>query len=76
MPDPLEETHEAPGPGTAEHHGGPGPSFWPALLAVGVAMALVGVITKEVVVIIGLVIVVVALAGWIRDARREYRQLP
>lgn len=53
----------------------PGPSFWPALLAVGVAMSLIGVITKLVVVIVGLIILVVALGGWIRDARREYRAL-
>ncbi|MGH7609203.1 MAG: aa3-type cytochrome oxidase subunit IV [Candidatus Dormibacteria bacterium] len=57
-------------------HGGPGPSFWPALLAVGVAMALVGVITRAVVVIIGLVIVIVSLVGWVRDARHDYRELP
>lgn len=53
----------------------PGPSFWPALLAVGVAMSLIGVITNLVVVIIGLVILVVSLGGWIRDARRDYRSL-
>lgn len=52
-----------------------GPSFWPALLAVGVAMSLIGVITNLVVVIIGLVILVVSLGGWIRDARRDYRSL-
>jgi len=54
----------------------PGPSFWPILLALGVAMSLIGVITKLVVVIIGLVILLVALGGWVRDARREYRALP
>ena len=53
----------------------PGPSFWPVLLAVGVAMSLIGVITKVEVVVIGLIILVVALGGWIRDARRDYRSL-
>jgi hypothetical protein len=53
----------------------PGPSFWPVVLAFGVAMSLVGTITKYAVLIIGLIIVVVALAGWIRSARKEYRRL-
>jgi hypothetical protein len=54
----------------------PGPSFWPFLLAVGIAMSLIGVITKIEVVVIGLVIVVVSLVGWVRGARHEYRSLP
>ena len=53
----------------------PGPSFWPVLLALGISMSLIGVITKLAVLIIGLVITVVALSGWIRDARRDYREL-
>ncbi len=51
------------------------PSFWPIVLALGVAMSLIGVITKIEVVIVGLVVVVVALGGWVLDARREYRSL-
>ncbi|MFZ0994996.1 MAG: cytochrome c oxidase subunit 4 [Candidatus Dormiibacterota bacterium] len=54
----------------------PGPSFWPILLAVGIAMSLIGVITKIEVVVIGLVIVVASLVGWVREARHEYRSLP
>jgi hypothetical protein len=69
----MAESHEEE-PGSGEEHL-PGPSFWPVLLAVGVAMSLIGVITKVVVVVIGLVILVVALGGWIRDARRDYRSL-
>ncbi|MGA9776562.1 MAG: cytochrome c oxidase subunit 4 [Candidatus Dormiibacterota bacterium] len=68
------ETPEQPLHPAEEEHG-PGPSFWPALLAVGVAMSLIGVITKVVVVVIGLVILLVALGGWLRDARRDYRSL-
>jgi putative Mn2+ efflux pump MntP len=45
------------------------------MLAVGVAMSLVGTITKYEVLIIGLIIVVVALGGWIRSASREYHRL-
>jgi len=54
----------------------PGPSFWPILLAVGIAMSLIGVITKIEVVVVGLVIVLAALVGWVREARHEYRSLP
>ncbi|HVB13205.1 MAG TPA: cytochrome c oxidase subunit 4 [Candidatus Dormibacteraeota bacterium] len=54
----------------------PGPSFWPFLLAVGVAMSLIGVITKVEVVAGGLIIVLVSLTGWIREATHEYRSLP
>jgi len=39
-------------------------------------MSLIGVITKIEVVVIGLVVVVAALAGWVREARHEYRSLP
>lgn len=54
----------------------PGPSFWPFLLALGIAMSLIGVITKVEVVVIGLLLTVVSLGGWIREARHEYRSLP
>jgi hypothetical protein len=53
----------------------PGPSFWPILLALGISMSLIGVITKLAVLIIGLLITLIALGGWIRDARRDYREL-
>ncbi len=69
----MAESHDGE-PGEGEEHL-PGPSFWPVLLAVGVAMSLIGVITKVVVVVIGLIILLVALGGWIRDARRDYRSL-
>ncbi|HUY97697.1 MAG TPA: cytochrome c oxidase subunit 4 [Verrucomicrobiae bacterium] len=53
----------------------PPPSYWPIALAVGIAMALIGVITDYIVVAIGLLVTLVSLAGWIRDARGEYRSL-
>jgi hypothetical protein len=53
----------------------PGPSFWPVLLALGISMSLIGVITKLAVLIIGLLIALIALGGWIREARRDYREL-
>jgi hypothetical protein len=66
---------ENPAPGEPAEHL-PASSFWPFTLALGIAMSLIGVITKVEVVIIGLTITVVSLIGWIRQARIEYRALP
>jgi hypothetical protein len=63
----------------AEHHEAfhlPPPSIWPAVLAVGIAVLLTGLIINLVVVIIGAVISVAATAFWVRDARREFSDLP
>jgi hypothetical protein len=37
---------------------------------------MIGVITKVEVVIVGLIILVVSLGGWVREARHDYRSLP
>ncbi|MGH7666109.1 MAG: aa3-type cytochrome oxidase subunit IV [Candidatus Dormibacteria bacterium] len=71
-PPPGESPTSPAGPGA---HTVPGPSFWPILLAIGIAMSLIGVITQIAVVVIGLVLVVASLVGWIREARNEYRSL-
>ena len=63
----------------AEHHEAihlPPPSIWPPVLALGIAVLLTGLIINLVVVIIGAVISVAATALWIRDARREFSELP
>jgi hypothetical protein len=63
----------------AEHHEAihlPPPSIWPAMLAVGIALLLTGLIINLVVVIIGAVISLAATAFWVRDARREFTELP
>jgi hypothetical protein len=54
----------------------PGPSFQPAVLAFGLTLAITGVVIFPVMSIIGLVIVLVTLWMWIRDTRREIRELP
>jgi hypothetical protein len=54
----------------------PPPSIWPAVLAVGIALLLTGLILNLVIVIIGAVVSVAATAFWVRDARREFKQLP
>jgi hypothetical protein len=54
----------------------PGPSYQPVLLAFGLALAITGVVLFPIVAVIGGVIALVALIGWIRDTRREISELP
>ena len=54
----------------------PGGSLQPLGLSVGLTLAIVGATTSIVLVIIGVVLSVVMLVGWIRDARREFEELP
>ena len=71
----MAETNE----GHAEPHEAihlPPPSIWPAVLAVGIALDLTGLIINLVVVAIGALITVAAIVLWVRDARREFRALP
>ena len=54
----------------------PGPSYQPVVVAFGLALAVTGVVLFPVVAVIGVVISLVALIGWIRDTRREVSELP
>ena len=54
----------------------PEPSFMPAVLALGITISLLGILTGIAVVAIGLVIVVVVLVRWIRSARDQMNDLP
>ena len=54
----------------------PGPSYQPVVLAFGLTLAITGVVLFPIVAIIGGVITLVALIGWIRDTRREMSELP
>jgi len=66
------ETHE-------DTHGAfhlPPPSIWPVVLAVGIAVLLTGLILNLVIVLLGAILTVAAVALWVRDARREFRELP
>ena len=65
---------EAPEPGEAVHL--PGPSYQPVVLGFGLMLAITGVVIFPALSVIGLVIVVVTLWMWIRDTRREVRELP
>jgi type IV secretory pathway TrbD component len=75
MADEAEQPEGALPPPTEEVHL-PGPSYLPAVLALGLMIAIVGVIKTWVIVAIGLIIFLVALVKWIRQARQEMSQLP
>ncbi len=72
----MAETEQDP---HAEHHGAfhlPPPSIWPPVLAVGIALLLIGIVVNLVVAIIGAVVSIAATAFWVRDARHEFTELP
>jgi hypothetical protein len=54
----------------------PGPSAQPLLLTIGITVALLGVTTSWLLWVPGVILTVVVLAAWIRDAKREYDHLP
>jgi hypothetical protein len=63
-------------PPTGEEIHLPGGSIQPLLLAVGIAMSIVGITTSIVIVIAGIVLSVVVIARWIADTRRDISELP
>jgi len=54
----------------------PPPSIWPAVLALGIALLLTGLVLNPIVLFVGVVMALSATALWVRDARREFDALP
>jgi hypothetical protein len=54
----------------------PPPSIWPPVLALAVAFILTGLVVIRVLLVLGIILGVLGLALWVRDARREFRELP
>lgn len=54
----------------------PGGSLQPLGLSVGLTFAIIGVTISPILIVVGVALSVVMLYGWIRDARREFRELP
>ncbi len=54
----------------------PGGSLQPLGLSVGLTMAIVGVTSFPVLMVAGIILSLVCLYGWIRDARKEFDELP
>ena len=69
-----DEIVEAPPVGEQIHM--PAPSLLPILNAVGLATAIIGITISLVMVIVGLVLFLATTILWIRDARREFQELP
>jgi len=69
-----EEIVDAPPVGEQIHM--PAPSILPILNAAGLAIAIVGITISIVMVIVGLLVFALTAIAWIRDARREFGELP
>ena len=54
----------------------PGGSLQPLGISVGLTLAIVGATTSNTLVIIGVLLSVVMTYGWVRDARKEFNELP
>ena len=63
-----------PPPGEEIHL--PEPSYLPALVALGLTIALLGVVLSWILCGIGVVIALVAIVRWIRQTREEMAELP
>lgn len=49
----------------------PSPSYWPITLAFGMALIAVGVVSSIIISIVGVVVMLVAIAGWTMENRAE-----
>jgi len=47
----------------------PSPSFWPILLAFGMALIAIGVVSTIFVSIVGIIVLLVSIAGWTLENR-------
>ena len=54
----------------------PPPSIWPAVLALGIALLLTGLVLNLLLLTAGVIISVSATVLWVRAARREFDALP
>lgn len=75
MAEEIDRNGEVLPPPTEEIHL-PGPSYLPAVLALGVTITIVGIIMNIVVVIIGLILFLTPLLMWVRRTRAEMAELP
>jgi hypothetical protein len=54
----------------------PEPSYLPALTALGITLAITGVVLSWIICGIGVTIAVVAIVRWVRQTREEMAELP
>jgi hypothetical protein len=65
---------EAPPPGETIHL--PGPTYLPIITAVGITIAVVGVVQSWILVAIGLLITLFTVVRWVRETRGDIAELP
>jgi hypothetical protein len=65
---------EAPPAGEAVHL--PGPTYLPVITAVGITIAVIGVVQSWILVALGVIVTLVAVWRWIRDTRSDMAELP
>jgi hypothetical protein len=76
MADETVHTEGAHAPPAGEPVHLPGPTYLPAVTALGLTLAVTGVVLSWVLTGLGVAITVVALWRWIRDTRRDISELP
>jgi hypothetical protein len=54
----------------------PGPTYLPVALALGLALAISGIVLSRILVAVGLVIALICTYLWVRDTRRDISELP
>lgn len=54
----------------------PGPTYLPVVVAIGITVALVGILTGWIIVALGAVITLAAAVRWIRETREDMAELP
>lgn len=67
------------GPHTPGEHGEihlPPPSHWPIVMAIGISAALAGVVINTFMWIVGVLVILVALAGWIVELGHDIEIAP
>jgi plastocyanin len=67
------QTYDAAVPPAGVHV--PGPTFRPILASLGVGIVFLGLVFPGWILVIGVVFTIVALLGWLNDARKEYRHV-
>ncbi|MDP9313846.1 MAG: hypothetical protein M3R24_23700 [Chloroflexota bacterium] len=50
----------------------PRPTYWPAVLALGITFLAWGVVTSLLIVVVGILLLVLAVGGWIGDLLHEH----
>jgi type IV secretory pathway TrbD component len=65
---------EAPPAGESIHL--PGPTYMPIVTAVGITIAVIGVVQSWIIVGIGAVITLYAVLRWVRETRQDIGELP